>query len=540
MTHLTAAIYVHSLKQAFADAAVAAERGADLVEYRIDTFIEDAEAITELVETSPLPCLITCRPDWEGGKYEGDDNDRAAVFEAACAGVNGPAYIDVELLAFQRDPVFRQRILNLVDHPAQTHNTPPTTGLILSSHDFESRPIDLFQRIEAMAAAPACRVIKLAWRARSLRDNIEAFEIITERHKPTIALCMGENGLMSRVLAKKFAALLTFATISPSPDASTAPGQPTIADLQTLYRWHHINPETAIYGVIGDPVGHSMSPAIHNAGFDKIDHNGVYLPLPIPPEYEHFKATVATMLDMSSLHFRGASVTIPHKQNLLRFVDEFDGIIDPLAQQIGAANTLTVQPDGQLLATNSDYDGALDAVCDGMSITRQELANTRVAVIGAGGAARAIVAGFAHHGATIVVYNRTVENAQRLADEFGDMAQLAGGKIVAAPLDKLCDTCCQLFINCTPIGMYPNINASPLDADTLNRLGPGAVVFDTIYNPIQTQLLRDARSAGCLTIPGTEMFVRQAASQFTAWTSQPAPLDVFRSVLIDKLTDPVS
>jgi 3-dehydroquinate dehydratase/shikimate dehydrogenase len=528
MTRLAVSIMVHSLGQAHAAAATAGERGADLVEYRIDQFTDDPPAVTRLVEGSPLPCIVTCRPTWEGGLYDGDDQHRIALLEHAGLGVVKPAYIDVELAAYQRSANLRQKVGLVVDHPGQVRST--DCGLILSSHDFEKRPIDLYQRIEAMAAAPACRVIKVAWNARSLRDNLEAFELLQARHKPTIALCMGPAGLPSRVLARKFGAMLTFVALD--KDNGTAPGQPTLEEIKHLYRWDHITAETEVFGVIGWPVAHSMSPAIHNAGFDEVGYDGVYLPMPIPPEYEHFKATVASWLGMKSLQFRGASVTIPHKENLLRFVREAGGEIEPLAASIGAANTLTVRDDGSLYASNSDLAAALDAVCDGLGIGREELAGYRVAVIGAGGAARAVVAGFANCGATVVVYNRTLERARELAEQFDGHS----GKVVAAPLDKLCDSCCQVFINCTPIGMHPQVDGTPIpDAASIANWGPGTVVFDTIYNPMTTRLLREARAAGCVTISGGEMFVRQAAAQFTQWTLADAPMGTFRKVLLDRL-----
>lgn len=545
MTRLTVSIMVHSLEQALGDAARAAEAGADLVEFRVDQFTEDAAKVIELVSRSALPCIVTCRPTWEGGQYDGDDQTRIGFIEHVGLGETpnvkprggrGPAYIDVELAAYQRSANLRQKVGLVVDHPGQVR--PTDTGLILSSHDFTTRPVDLYQRVEAMVAAPACRIVKVAWRARSLRDNLEAFEILRQRHKPTIALCMGEEGLPSRVLAKKFGAFLTFAALD--ANTATAPGQPTVDQIKRLYRWDHIGPATRVYGVIGHPVGHSMSPAIHNAGFDAAGHDGVYLPMPIPPEYEHFKATVGSWIDMKELDFRGASVTIPHKENLLRFVAERGGVIEPLSRRIGAANTLHVRDDGSLYACNTDYAAALDAVCDAMGITRGQLRGRRVAVIGAGGAARAIVAGFAGHGATVVIYNRTQDKAQALAEQFNEMPLedgSRGGKVVAARPEKLCDSCCEVFINCTPIGMHPNTGDTPIPtaADT-KGWSSETVVFDTIYNPVETRLLREAKAAGCKTVPGTEMFVRQAADQFKLWTGLDAPLDVFRRVLSDKLS----
>ncbi len=524
MTRIAVPLLVENVATAHAMAARAAEVGADLVEYRIDRFTQDQPTITELVEQSPLPCIVTCRIAEEGGAFQGEASERVAAYQAACAGGRKPAYLDVELAAWERSTILREGITPLVQRDGDT-------GLILSCHDFDTRPATLYQSIEKMAQLDACRVIKVAWMARSLRDNLEAFEVISQQYKPTIALCMGEVGLPSRVLAKKADALLTFAAAE--ADAGTAPGQPTVEELKRLYRWDHQQAGTKVYGVIGYPVAHSMSPAIHNAGFDAVDFDGVYLHMPIPPEYEHFKATVDAWLIAPHLHFRGASVTIPHKENLIRFVLERGGEIEPLAATIGAANTLTVRDDGALLASNSDYAAALDAVCGGMGITRDDLAGQRVAVIGAGGAARAIVAGFAAGGATVVIYNRTLERAQALASEFSGTP----GKVVAAAIEKLCDSCCQIYINCTPIGMHPNINASPipLDGSAKRIFQPGVVVFDTIYNPTRTKLLEAARAAGCVTISGTEMFTRQAAVQFELWTGKEAPIKAFEQVMLEKL-----
>lgn len=510
MTHLAVAIFVNDLESALADVALAARRGAEMVEFRIDQFTADPRKLMALIRRSPLPCIVTCRPTWEGGLYDGDETHRLATLRAAADAQ--PAYIDLELKAYLRDP---DALNNF------------TGGLILSSHDFQKRPPDLFQSVETMVHADACRVVKVAWTARSLRDNVQVFELLEAKHKPTIALCMGEAGLPSRVLAKKFGALLTFA--STTDDApGTAPGQVSIDTLKKLYRWDALRPDTQVFGVIGQPVAHSMSPAIHNAGFDATGFNGVYLPMPIPPEYEHFKATITTWLDYAPLHFRGASVTIPHKENLLRFVTEQGGEIEPLAKTIGAANTLTVRDDGSLYASNTDYAAALDSVCDAMKLKRDQLRDLRIGVIGAGGAARAIVAGFAHVGAAVTVFNRTPARAEQLATEFAP-------HVTAASLDAMATSVCDVLINCTPIGMHPNVDATPL-AGPIHwpRRGP-AVVFDTIYNPIRTRLLRDAAERGCKTIGGVEMFVRQARTQFELWTGLPAPIDLFRRILTERL-----
>lgn len=520
MTLLAATTMVQSIDQALDAASRAAAGGADLIEFRVDRFAHDPASLSHLVANAALPCIVTCRPTWEGGFYDGGEDARVNLFKNLIQAPKPPAYIDLEWAGYQQSHLWRQQIDQLLrpDGP---------TGLILSSHDFDGRPSDLSQRVEAMASVAACRVVKVAWRAQSLLDNLEAFKILARTRKPTVAICMGEPGLPSRVLAKKFNAMLTFASLEPT--ATTAEGQPTIAQLKHLYRWDTINRDTRVLGVIGHPVSHSAGPAVHNAGFNAVGFDAVYLPMPIAPGYDPFAACVSAWLDMPGLHFHGASVTIPHKQNLLRFVRERGGTIEPLAQQIGAANTLARSADGSLHAANTDYAAALDTVCAALNISRAGLAQRRVAVIGAGGAARAVVAGFAASDATVVVYNRTLEKAQELADQFNGKT----GKVVPARLDKLCDSCCQIYVNCTPIGMHPHTDATPIPAAP--SWEPGTLVFDTIYNPPRTRLLRDAQAAGCVTASGLDMFVRQAAMQFEMWTGHAAPTDLFRRVLTEYL-----
>lgn len=528
-----------STDSALAAAYQAQAAGADLIEFRIDTWADPATGpsakrkadVATLVQQSPLPVIITCRIAAEGGGHTGSNLDRMPLYEAAADA--GAAYVDIELAAYLADGAFR----TLVD------TLPITTKLILSTHDFETRPSDLTRRVTDMLAIDRCDVIKAAWTARSLRDNLEAFELIVESAKPAVMLCMGEMGLPSRALAKKAGAAFTFAKLD--DDKGTAPGQPTVADLKTLYRWGAQTPQTVVYGVIGMPVGHSMSPPIHNAGFDTISPpppeglhasggGGVYLPMPIADSYESFKATAGAWLDAPTMTFRGASVTIPHKANLLRFVEEQGGEIEPLAATIGAANTLTVDADGNLRASNTDYAAILDSITHVLSCEREELKGQRVAVLGAGGAARAAVAGFASLGAHITIYNRTPGKAEALAEAFAETAATAGGSISAQSIEALKESLAQIYINCTPIGMHPKVDASPFD-NNQPELGAGTVIFDTIYNPIETKLLKQAWHEGCLPIPGTEMFVRQAAVQFEGWTGCSAPLDVFRRVLSDKL-----
>src|SRR5206468_10159700 len=208
---------------------------------------------------------------------------------------------------------------------------------------------------------------KIVWMARSVRDNLEAFELLRDRQKPMIALCMGEVGLISRVLAKKFGGFLTFASLR--DESATAPGQVTIADMKRLYRWDAIGAATKVYGVVASPVMHSMSPAIHNAGFDAVGHDGVYLPMLVNPGYESFKAFMESFLTFEPLHLSGLSITLPHKENALRYLKEKGAEVEALAERIGAVNTIVIpsienrkSKIENLRGFNTDYAAILDTI----------------------------------------------------------------------------------------------------------------------------------------------------------------------------------
>jgi 3-dehydroquinate dehydratase / shikimate dehydrogenase len=511
MTLVCVPIFVHDAGQARRDAILAAEAGADIVELRIDELTEPIS-----VADFPLPCIVTNRPHWEGGRCELPDEDRIDILAKTAA--TGAAYIDIELQTLQRLPGVAARF----DRP-----------LIVSSHDFRGRPGRLHNLILEMNDGTGA-VNKLAWTARTVRDNLEAFEILQARHKPTIALCIGEAGIISRILAKKFGAFLTFASLN--SEAGTAPGQAPIADMKRLYRWDAVGPQTKVFGVVGSPVVHSMSPAIHNAAFDQTGYDGIYVPLLVNEGYESFKAFMESILAFQALDLRGLSITIPHKENALRYLAEKTGEIEPLAQSIGAVNTIAIErnADGSILklrGRSTDYAAILDSMTEALGITREALGGYRVAVIGAGGTGRTAVAALAHYGATVVVYNRTLDRAQSLAAEFTGKS----GKVVAAPMEKLCDSCCHIYINTTSLGMHPNVDASAFGDDP-PKLEPETLVFDTVYNPPLTKVLRQAQAAGAKTISGVEMFVRQAAEQFQTWTGTAAPTQMMRKVVMERLS----
>jgi 3-dehydroquinate dehydratase/shikimate dehydrogenase len=273
-----------------------------------------------------------------------------------------------------------------------------------------------------------------------------------------------------------------------------------------------------------------MSPAIHNAAFTETGFDGVYLPMLVEPDYDSFKLFIEAFMAFEGMNLSGLSITIPHKENALRYLKETGAQIEELGEQIGAINTIVIDGPGQLRGLNTDYAAILDTITSELGIERDRLQELRVAVLGAGGTGRATVAALAHYGATTVVSNRHSERAQSLADEFNNRR----GKVSATSLDELCRGDFDVFINTTSVGMFPNVDRSPLGDHPLPFSGR-TLVFDTIYNPMHTRLLRDAETRGAKTVGGVEMFVRQAVAQFETWTQHNAPMATMRRVIESRL-----
>ncbi|MBL8763392.1 MAG: type I 3-dehydroquinate dehydratase [Phycisphaerae bacterium] len=548
-TRICVPIMVRDEASALDAAARARASGADLVELRIDEYFSGSGEAAEnarvagLVSACPLSCILTCRPTWEGGGYDGPEDARVSMFERVCAasepGEHPPSYLDVEWVAYASSANLRRKINLAVRVPGRVRD--PGTSLLLSTHDHSGRPPDLARRVAAMQCEPGAAAVKVAFRARSLRDNIELFDLIADASKPMIALGMGAYGMMSRVLAPKFGGLLTFASLEEG--AATAPGQPTLDELIERYRFRSIGACTKVFGVIGWPVEHSKSPLVHNAGFGAIGFDGVYVPLPVEGSYESFKATVLELMHHPRLDFSGASVTIPHKTHLARLAREEGWSLDDDADATGSANTLVVDrlgPDAPIVRVASTDGPALVGPLrellgplDGGSGGTEGGGGRRVAVIGAGGVGRAAAWALARAGATVELYNRTPERAERAAGELGAALPSGSGTIAPAALDALPESGCHAIVNCSSVGMRggeaPDGTAAPLDR--MGRCAPDLVVMDTVYNPAVTPLLAAARGRGLRTIDGVTMFVRQAEEQFARWTGVRPPTDLFEGAV---------
>ncbi len=511
MTYLTVPIAAASIEQAAELMKKAAAFGAEMLELRTD-YLEDltpdlaVRMIDQARDTCdpPLPIIVTCRSGSQGGANDYPANLRIEVLSAA---VKAKAeYIDFEYEYFTNIGNQEKIRLALADGVR--------TRLILSAHNFNGPFQDLAKLYRNIFTTYSAAIPKLVYTANHINDCFPALDLLSRTSDDKIVLCMGPAGAITRILAKKLDSFVTFASIG--DETSTAPGQLTITDLKNTYRWDDINEDTELYGVIGDPVAHSIGPVVHNACFESAKMNKLYLPVLLQGGKREFDIFVNALMTRRALGFKGFSVTIPHKQNALENVQRRMGKIEPLAEIIGASNTLILGPDDRTSVYNTDYKGALDAIDDAGI---HDLTGVSAAVIGAGGVARALVAGLVSTGANITIYNRTVKKAQRLADEF---------KCNFAPLVELEELEAELVVNCTSIGMHPEVDASPL---SLNCLKSGMTVFDTVYNPPETMLLRNAKAAGAKTISGIDMFINQAAAQFELFTKKTADTKLMRKII---------
>ena len=514
MTYLTVPIAAKNLEQAKQQIKTAKATGAEMLELRTD-YLENlsVDLLKKLIANAqsatrrPLPIIVTCRDAQQGGAISYPDQLRIDILtEALKAGVE---FIDFEYENFLSTEN-QERIQRALSQVSKGR-------LILSAHNFETKfpnIIKLHRHIQTLYPAA---IPKLVYTANHINDCFEAFDLLHRTSGERIVFCMGAAGFISRIIAKKLNSLLTFAKLDDK--SATAPGQMTIKQFKTIYLWDSINANTKLYGVIGSPVAHSVSPAAHNTCFADTGENKLYLPLLVEGGRQEFDYFLRHILTKSWLGFRGLSVTIPHKQNALNFIKENQGFVEPLAEKIGAVNTIIIGPNGNLHAYNTDYAGALDAIISKLRTTKAKLANLNVAVIGAGGVARALVAGLSDAGAKITIYNRTVERGEKLAAEFD---------CDFAPLNDLPNLKAKLLINCTSIGMHPDTDAAPLSKKCIKK---DMAVFDTVYNPPQTLLLKQAKEKKAKTIDGLTMFVNQACAQFKLFTGKNANTKLMRRTI---------
>lgn len=400
---------------------------------------------------------------------------------------------------------------------------PSPTRFIVSSHDYAATPPEAdLDALVARCAAAGADIVKFATTATDVGDAARVLRVLRRAvaaGQPTIALAMAERGQITRILAPKYGGFLTFGALS--PERASAPGQPTLAQLRQLFRLPSQHAKTKVFGIVGNPVSHSKSPAIHNAAMGAAGFDGVYVPL-LVDDMARFLAEFADEPDWA-----GLSVTIPHKGAALAGAAGADGV----AAAIGAANTLVRQGDGSWRAYNTDWSAAIAAIERGLGGTgaaadadASPLRGKTVVVLGAGGAGRALAFGAASRGAQVVIANRSVARAEELAAALGPATR-------GVSLDAVASGAVggDVLANTTSVGMHPDEEATPVPAAVLSSYD---LVFDAVYTPLHTRLLRDAAAAGCATVTGDEMFVGQAADQFRLFTGLEAPVEQMRRVVL--------
>ena len=437
--------------------------------------------------------LATCRTVSSGGHFTGTPKDELLILQKAAEA--GCALVDLSLESAEALPP-----------GAVQHLQASGAAVIISWHDF-ARTGDLSAVLKRMRPFQP-DLYKIVPTAETLADNLALLGLFAQRphdEAAIVGLCMGEAGVPSRVLGVRMGSPFTFAAASAAE--ATAPGQLDAHTLRDLYGLAQLTPATRIYGVAGDPVRSSMSPAMLNPAFRRHGVDAVYVPL-----LTHNAAELFAMA--RALPLEGFSVTMPLKQAVIPFLD----FIDPLARKIGAVNTVRREPDGSFLGFNTDVSGIVAPLEERMALHK-----SRVLVLGAGGAARAAVFACWDRGAQVTILNRTFETASSLAQDAGARA-IQREELATEPLFDA-------IINATPAGMRGNDAILPAPLEEM-RAG---VIFDMVYNPQNTPLLEAARAAGLVTIPGIEMFVRQGAQQLQLWTGQQPDIAAMRADAIAKL-----
>jgi len=474
-----------------AEKAESLVRDNSFLEFRLDYLSKPGLAmprIKRFLDMHPGTVVVaTCRRVASGGKFRGSIASQLDVLNKAAA--TGCQLVDVEL----------QTAVKCKSEQIQKLRS--RAGLILSFHDFRATK-KLDETLEKMLAYPA-DFYKVVSTATTLSDNVTVMKFLAregDRHS-VVSMCMGEQGIISRVLGVRAGSAFTFAAAATGQE--TAPGQVSAQELRNIYRIETLDAATRVYGVVGDPIAHSLSPVIMNAAFRRENVNAVFLAL-------HAKTLKDLLTCVREIPIHGLSVTMPYKEAVLPHLDNTDSH----TTKVGACNTVVRAQDGKLYGFNTDTAGVVRP----LERRLNTLEGARILVLGAGGAARAAVFGLKERGSEVYILNRSLAPAKKLAHQ-------AHARMVKRPdLKKLAF---DVIINATPVGMG-NSRETPLQDKEINA----RYVFDMVYDPGETRLLKLAKERGAQTIPGIEMFVHQAARQFEIWTGKPAPWDEMLRVVL--------
>ena len=471
-----------------------------LLEFRLDALDKPAAAIAPLrrflaqarAEHSDLLAIATCRRKAHGGSFRGSLKDELTLLTQAAAA--GCAIVDLEIESAEQASAVQMQALRQSLRQSGA-------ALLISFHDF-TRFVDPATVMDRMLAFQP-DFLKIIPTAHSLMDNVHLLRWMDKltASAEIISFAMGEEGALSRVLSLRSGAAFTFA--APSSATATAPGQFTAHAMRDSFHVEEIDRATRVYGVVGNPVAHSLSPLMQNAAFHRERFDAVYLPLLVHSIDDLLEA-------VRELPLSGLSITMPFKQQIMPHLAN----LDPLSARLGACNTVRLGADRRLYGFNTDVAGVVRPL-----ERRLPLRGANVLVLGAGGAARAAVFGLVEKGARVYLCGRNPDAAAKLADEAG---------ATAIPRSLVPDQSFDVLVNATPCGMVGYPQSMPLLPEEWNA----RVVFDLVYNPLETPLLRAAQQRGCTVIQGVEMFVQQGARQFELWTGKPAPeAEMLRTVL---------
>lgn len=460
------------------------EQGVKLVELRLD-YIRNSVNLRRLLDDRPCAVIATCRRANEGGKWERTEQERLVLLRTAIA--DGVDYIDLELDVAESIPRYG------------------ATKRIISYHNFRETPGNI-EEIHHKITRLDPDIIKIITMANHPNDNIRVLKLCRASSVPTVAFCMGEIGLPSRLLCGKFGSPLTYATFHQG--RQFAPGQLSFSQMRDDFRYDAIGPNTKVLGIVADPVAHSLSPRIHNKLLRHANLDTVYIPFRVPAE------TLTSFMERcAELGVCGLSISLPHKERVLKSLTALDDDV----VGIRAANTVVFR-DRQVFGYNTDCAAAMASLQQivPMADEKSFFKGYSALVLGAGGAAKALAYGLKRLGATVVICARDYRKGESLASTLGC-------KFADWPTRQNLDY--QILVNATSVGMHPNLNETPFEAAWFRR---GTYVFDVVYNPEQTLFIKLARQAGCETVTGVEMFVRQAAKQFELFTGLTADEQLIR------------
>jgi 3-dehydroquinate dehydratase/shikimate dehydrogenase len=464
-------------------------RATRIVEVRLDYLRNSSQRTTFLnwLKRRRLGATLiaTCRSRQGGGRFHGGKKAQLEILARAAQA--GCRWCDVEIETAKDVP------------PAELRAAVSPARLLISYHDFRRTPPGLAGIARRLRRAGG-EAIKIATQCNSVTDSIRVCGL-AHGSRATIGIPMGEFGLAGRVLSLRAGSALAYAAV----DQATAPGQLSLDAMKHLYRAAQLTRRTRVYAVIGNPVGHSLSPLLHNTAFRERNCDAVFVPF-LVQDLRDFLTAIAPF------GIAGFAVTIPHKEKILGYLDG----CDPLAARIGAANTVVVRGGGRLYGYNTDYVGVLRSL-----ERRMRLMGSRVLLFGAGGAARAAAFALAQAGAVVCISSRRIERAVALARAAGAQA---------VPRADLRREYFDAIVNCTPVGMYPR-GGSPLASAELNC----RLVMDMVYRPRATELLRRARRRGIEAVSGVEMFLAQGFAQYEIWTGERAPESAMRRAVMAAL-----